>query len=251
VQGARHSRCFQHCATPSLKQIPAFDHHVVISFSALSKYMTSKELRSSSQSNHQGLRQAFLMCQTETAQRLNVPPSKICWYLEWPYEACAHKRLCTSFSAWSGGCKLSAMVARIALSVECIFLVLEHEHLSSIADPFFKPPKHPILDAIGSPLPPRPELPEAALLATASVRCGVNDLVQMEVALRRILVHLVQQFRGWLPQGKWLAVCKQIIRIAQFAVETLRSTPSHQPQASSMHITDSMSDKVAECCFEV
>jgi hypothetical protein len=71
VQGSRHSRYNQHCSAPSHKPISAFQHHEVISFSALSKYMSSQKIRSSYQFNHQELQHAFLMCQTETVLNIN------------------------------------------------------------------------------------------------------------------------------------------------------------------------------------
>jgi hypothetical protein len=201
VQGKRRSRHSKNCEEPSVKPISAFKHHAIVTFLALSKYITLPEFRSSSQLNHQALRQAFLMCQSETAQRLNVPASEICWLLEWPYEACA-RRLCTSFSAWSGTCKLTCLVAETALIIECMFLVMEHEHLSSAADRDYKPPQHPILDATAAPLPARPSPPNAAALAAAYVRCGLKYLVHLDVAFRQILQPLMQKFRGLLPQGK-------------------------------------------------
>jgi hypothetical protein len=251
VQVSRHSRYNQQYAAPNLKQISAFQHHAVVSFSALSKYLTSQKFQPSSQLNHQEMRHAFLMCQTEIAQQLNVPASEICWFVEWPYEACTQQRLCTSLSAWSAGCELSSLVARIAMLLECLFLVMEHEHLSSAADPFFKPPIHPILDAKASPLPPKPQPPDAAVLANASVRCGVNDLVQLDVAMRRILLPLVRQFRSLLPRVKWLAACIQIMRVAQTAIDALRSIPNQNVQASRMQGTDETADQVAQCCSEV
>jgi hypothetical protein len=207
VQGNRRSRHSKNCEEPSFKPISAFKHHVIVSFSTISKYITLPEFKSSSQLNHQELRQAFLTLQSETVQCLNVPASEICWLLEWPYEACAH-RLCSSFSPWSGTCKLSYLVAEVALTIECMFLVMEHEHLSSAADPYYKPHHHPVLDATAAPLPPRPNPPDAAALATASVRCSVKYFVQVEVAMRQILQPLLQKFGVLLPQGKWLAVCK-------------------------------------------
>jgi hypothetical protein len=251
VQAQGHNRYNQHCTEPSLKPISAFKHHAVVSFSALSKYMTSRNLRSFSQINQQELRQAFLMFQTETAQRLDVPASKICWFIEWPYEPCPQQRLCTSFSTCSGACKLTSLVARILIALESIFLVMEHEHLSSAADPFFKPPKHPALDAAAQPFPPMPQPPDAAALAAAVVRCGVEGLVQMEVAMRRMLPPLVRQFRGLLPHRVWLSVCIQFIRVAQNAVDAIRSIPNSNPQASGMHAAEARTDQDAQCRFEV
>jgi hypothetical protein len=251
VKGPTNSRYNQYSTEPPRKPMSAFRHHAVVSFSALGKYMTSHQLRSSPHATHQELRQAILMFQSETAQMLNVPTSGICWFVEWPYEARAQQRMCTSFSAWSGGCRLSAMVAHIALTLECMFLVLEHEHLSSIADPLFKAPKHPILDAAEPPLPPRPQPPDAVVLAAASVRCGLKNCVQLESAMRRILLPLARQFRALLPQSKWLAACVQMMRVAKIAVYALGSTPNANLQQSRMHTTESSSDQGAESCIEV
>jgi hypothetical protein len=251
VQCSGHSRYNQHCIAPSLKPISAFKHQAVISFSSLNKYMTIQECRSSSQFNGQQMRQAILMCQTETAQRLNVPASEICWFVEWPYEACAQKRLCTSFSAWSGGCKLASLVARMAMTLECTFLVLEHELLSGAADPLFKPPKHPVLKATEPPLPPRLQLPKATVLAAAHVRCGVKDIVQLEVAMRRIVLPLVRRFRSLLPWDKWLAPCIQIMRVAQIAIAALRSIPNQKPETSPTHQIGVITEQVDESFSEV
>jgi hypothetical protein len=251
VKGPRHSRYNQHCAAPSPKPISAFKHHATVSFSVLSKYMTSQKFRSSSQSNHQALRQAFLMYQTETAERLNVPASKICWYLEWPYEASAERRLCSSFPALSGACKLTSMVAQVIMGLECLFLVMEHEQLTNAADPFFKPPGHPILDAPAPPLPTKPQLPDAAELATAFVRYSVTHVVQMHEALQAILAPLIRQSRCFLPKGKWLAVCTQMLQISQLTVSSLRSTSSQNPQESRPHATEAGTDQGEEGGFEV
>jgi hypothetical protein len=251
VHRSRHSRCNQHCAAPYRKPISAFQHHEVVSFSFLTKYMTSQKIRSFSQFNHQELQQAFLMCQTETAQRLNVPESEICWFLMWSCGVCAQHHLCTSFSALSGACKLSLMVANMTMISECIFLVMEHEHLSKTADPFCKLPSHPILGAAAPPLPPRPQLPDAAVLAATYVRCGVNDLVQMDVAMRRIMRPVVCKFKGLLPQGKWLTVCIQIMGIAQRVVDALRSAPGNESQESCKHATEETTDQVTQCSSEV
>jgi hypothetical protein len=143
------------------------------------------------------------------------------------------------------------MVANIGMISECIFLVMEHEHLSKTADPFLKLPSHPILGAAAPPLPPRPQLPDAAVLAATSVRCGVNDLVQMEVAMRRILLPLAHKFRGLLPQGKWLAVCIQIMGLAQRVVDSLRSMPNKNSQERSTHATEETADQVTRRSPEV
>jgi hypothetical protein len=251
VKGSRRSTYHQHCAAPSRKAISAFKHHATVSFSILGKYMTSQKLRSSSQCGHQELRRAFLMYQNETAQRLKVPASRICWYLEWPYEVCAHRRLCTSFSAWSGACQLTSMVAQIVMSLESLFLVMEHEHLKNAADPLFKPPKHPILETRAPPHPTRPQLPEPMELATAYLRCSVTDLLQMPVAMRTIFQPLVRQSRCFLPEGKWLTICLQMLHIAQLTVESLRSTTRQKSQASGTHSTEASTNQGAECSFEV
>jgi hypothetical protein len=248
VQRSGHSRYLQQCIAPSLKPISAFKHHAVISYSSLSKYMTLQEFRPSPQFNHQQLRQAVLMWQTESTKRLNAQESDICWFVEWPYEVCAQKHLCTSFSAWSGGCKLASLVARMAMTLECTFLVLEHELLCSAADPSFKPPKHPVLAAKSQPLPPRPQ---AAVLAAAYVRCGVKDLVQLEVAMRRILLPLVRQFRCLLPRDKWLAPCIQIMHVAQTAIAALHSIPSQNPETCPIHETELKTEQVEESLSEV
>jgi hypothetical protein len=251
VQGSRQSRYNEQCAAPSHKPLSAFKHHAVVSFSALSKYITAQKSRSSSQCNHQELRQAFLMCQTATAQRLQVPASEICWYLEWPYEGRAHQRLCTSYSGWSTPCKLTQVLVQIALVLECVFLVLEHELLSNAADPFFNPSEHPLPEAGPQTLPPRPKPPDPAALAAAFVRCGVHELVQLEAAMRRILLPLVRQFRGLLLRGKWLATCIQSISIGQKVGEILRSIPDQSPQAGDMHAMEASADQVTPCSFEV
>jgi hypothetical protein len=251
VPGSRHSRYNEDRAGPSLKPISAFKHHTIVSFSALSKYMTSQELRSSSGSNHQQLRHAFLMCQTETAQRLNAQANEICWFLEWPIEACAQQRLCTSISAWSGTCKLTTLVAEMAFSIESTFLVMEHEHLSSAADPFYTPPKRPVLDAIAPLLPPRPNPPDAAVLAAASLRCNIQDFVPLEVAMRRIIQPMVRQYKVLLPQRNWLSVCIQLLRISETVVDVLQSVPNQDPNETCMHANEAISDHGAQCCFEV
>jgi hypothetical protein len=251
VQAIRHSRYKDRYASPSLKSISAFKHHAIVSFSALNKYMTTRSLGSSSHLNHQELRQAFLMCQTETAQRLDLPASRICWFIEWPYEPCPQQRLCTSFSAWSGACQLSTMVTRILVTLESMFLVMEHEHLCSAADPIFKRPKHPAFDSTAPSLPPKPQPPDAAALAAASVRCGVKELVQMKVALRRILPPLVRKFKGLLPHRVWLSVCIQCMRVAQTLVDAMRSIPNSSPQAGGMHATEARTDQDAQCSSEV
>jgi hypothetical protein len=250
VQAQRHSRYNQHCAAPSLGPISAFNHHAVVSFAAISKYVTSPNLQSPSRFNHRDLRQAFLMFQTETAQRMDIPASEICWFIEWPYEPCAQLPLCTCFSAWSGASMLSSMVARILFTLESLFLVMEHEHLSSAADPFFEPPKHPALDA-PAPLPPRPQPPDAAALAAASVLCSVTELVQMEVALRKILPPLVRHFRGALPYGKWLTVCIQIMRVSQTAADAMRSMPNQPPQANRTAAAEARADQDTQSRCEV
>jgi hypothetical protein len=251
VQAQRHNRNSHRCTEPSLKPIAAFKHHAIVSFSSLSKYMTTRNLRSFSKINHQELRQAVLMCQTETAQRMDLPASKICWFIEWPYAPCPHQRLCTSFSAWRGACKLSSVAGRILMTLESCFLVMEHEQILSAADPLFKPPNHPALDATAPLLPPKPQAPDAAVLAAASVRCGVSDLVQMEVALRRILPTLLRKFRGLLPHRVWLSVCMQLMRVGQTAVDAMRSIPNSNPQASGMHATEARSDQYEQCSSEV
>jgi hypothetical protein len=251
VQAQRQNRFNQRCTEPSPNPISAFKHHAVVSFSALSKYMTTRNLRSFSQINHQELRQAFLTFQTETAQRLDLPASQICWFIEWPYQPCPQQRLCTSFSACSGACKLSSMVARIFIALESMFLVMEHEHLSGAADLFFKQPKHPALDALAQPFPPMPQAPDAAALAAAFVRCGVNGLVQVEVAMRWILPPLVRQFRGLLPHRVWLSVCIQLIRVAQNATDAIRLISNSNSKASGMHATEARTDQDAQCRFEV
>jgi hypothetical protein len=251
VPGSRHSRYNKDRAAPSLKPISAFKHHAIISFSILSKFMTSQEFRSSSHLNLPKLRQAFLMCQTETAQRLRVSTSEICWFLEWPYEALAQQRLCTNISTWSSTCKLTFLVAEIALTIECMFLVMEHELLSSVADPYYKPRKHPILDAAASTLPQRPNLPYAAVLAAHSVRCSVKVFVPVEVALRRVVQPLVQQFSMLLPQRNWLAVCIQLMRVSATLVEVLRSMPNHNPDATYEHATEGEPAEVEQSPFEV
>jgi hypothetical protein len=251
VQGKRHSRYNQHCAAPSTQPISAFQHHAVTSFSALSKHMTSQEFRTPSQLNHQELRQAFMMCQSETAQQLNVSASEICWFLMWPCGACGKQHLYTSFSARSGACKLTCVVAEMSLVLECMLLVLEHEHLSSAADPLFKPPKHPVLETSPSPLPQRPDTPDAKVLASASVFCSVTDRVQVEVAVRQIIEPMVRQFRSLLPQSKWLSVCVQVIRIAETAGQVLRAIPSHHPASSRMHEVDARTYQDAQCCSQV
>jgi hypothetical protein len=249
VQGKRRSRHSKSCKEPSVKPISAFKHHAIVSFSALSKYITLPEFRSS-QLNHQVLRQAFLMCQSETAQCLNVPASEICWLLEWPYEVCA-RRLCTSFSAWSGTCKLTYLVAETVLIIECMFLVMEHEHLSSAADPDYKPPQHPVLDAPAAPHPARPSPPDAAALAAASVRCNLKYFVQLEVALRQTLQPVIQKFRVLLPQRKWLAVCIQLMRISEMTDDVLCSMPDQNPEDASVHVTGGSPDQVSQCGHEV
>jgi hypothetical protein len=252
VQGKRHSRYGkQHCATPSTEPISDFQHHAVTSFSALSKYMTSQEFRTPSQLNHRELRQAFLMCQSETAQRLNMPSSKICWFLMWPCGACGKQQLVTSFSARSGACKLTSLMAEMSLVVECMFLVLEHEHLSSAADPLFKPPKHPVLETTATPLPQRPESPDAALLASTSVFCSVTDRVQVGVAVRRIIEPMVRHFRSLLPLSMWLSVCIQVIRMAESSGQVLRAILRQHPESSQMNAMEAKTNQDAQCCSEV
>jgi hypothetical protein len=250
VQGKRRSRHSKNCEKASFKPISAFKHHAIVSFSALSKHITLPEFRISSQLNHQKLRQAFLMFQSETAQCLNVPASEICWLLEWPYEACA-RRLCSSFSPWSGTCKLTYLVAEMTLTTECMFLVMEHEHLSSAADPDYKPPHHPVMNATAAPLPPRPNPPDAAALAAASLRCSVKDFVRLEVAMRQILQPLIQKFRVLLPQGKWLAVCKQLMCISEMTDDVLGSMPDQDAEDTSVHVTEESPDQVSQCSPEV
>jgi hypothetical protein len=145
---------------------------------------------------------------------------------------------------------LTSMVARILFTLESTFLVMEHEHLSSAADPFFEPPKHPALDAPG-PLPPRPQPPDAVALAAAYLLCSVTELVQMEVALRRILLPLVRQFRGSLPYGKWLSTCIQIMRVTQTTADAMRSIPDQPPQASRMPAAEARADQDTQSCSEV
>jgi hypothetical protein len=251
VQAQRHNRYSQRSTEPSLKPTSAFKHNAIVSFSSLSKYMTTRNLRSFSKINHQEMRQAFFMCQTETAQRMDLPASKICWFIEWPYELGPQQRLCTSFSAWRGACKLSSVGASILMTLESCFLVMEHEQILSAADPFFKPPKHPAIDATAPPLPPRPQPPDAAALAAASVRCGVSGLVQMEVALRKILPPLLRKFKGLLPHRVWLSVCIQLMRVGQIAVDAMRSIPNSNPQGGRMHAKEARTDQDTQCRFEV
>jgi hypothetical protein len=143
------------------------------------------------------------------------------------------------------------MVARILITLESIFLVMEHEHLCTAADPLFKRPKHPAFDSTVLPLPPRPQPPDAAVLAAASVRCGVKELVQMEVALRRILPPLVHKFQGLLPHRVWLSVCIQCMRVAQTAVDAMRLIPRANPQACRMHATEVKTGQGVPCSSEV
>jgi hypothetical protein len=181
VQGPTHSWGNENY--PAYIKESSVHPHAIISFSTVRKYMTPHESRSESQFSFHKLRHAITTFQTETAQQLEVPTSDICWFVEWPYAGPSKQRLCTSYSLWSRSCKLSAMISCIAITIECSFLALEHEHLGSDKFPSLKPPAHPMhVDSV-TPLPPRPQPPHAAALASASARCGVENFIPVESML--------------------------------------------------------------------
>jgi hypothetical protein len=243
VQGLRHSWGNENYPAYVKKPISSFQQHAIISFSAVSKYMTPQEFRSASQFNFQELRHAIITFQTETAQRLDVPASEICWFVEWPYSGPSQQCLCASFLLWSRSCKLSAMISRIAITLECSFLVLEHEHLESSTLPSSKPPAHPILDDANVPFPPRPQPPQAAALASASARCGVDEFIQVESVLRAIIDPMLQRYKGFLPLGKWLAVCKQIMRVGGAMIDALHAIPDCTPVEGRTNTLERSSDQ--------
>lgn len=214
-------------AMPSQRPISSFKHHASISFAAVSKYMTPQEFRSSCQFNFQELRHAIKDYQHQIAKSLQVPSSDICWFLEWPY-ATVSPALSVSSSVVSPECRLSATTAHIATAMECLFLIMEYEHLASTSIPSFKPPVHPTLDA-SAPPPATPTPPDQAVLAAAYMRCGVNQRMHAEAAVRGILQPVLQRYKGLLPREKWLAVCMQSMRVGQAVVDVLRAVPE-QPQ---------------------
>jgi hypothetical protein len=216
----RPSRYHVHAAPPASSPIPTYKSNAKMSFSALSRYMTPQEFRSSCESNHQELRHGIQAFQTETAQRLGVPISEICWHLEWPLVG-TPQCLCTR-TVFRNASYLSTSVGKIALTLECLFLVLEHEELAHATTPYCNPPVHPTLDKTALSLPPRPQPPDAAALASALARCGFSDFIPVEDALRAILGPLLRKFKGLLPRDKWLAVCMQSMHTLQAVVESLR-----------------------------
>jgi hypothetical protein len=241
LQSSRNSRYMHHCAAPTTRQASAFKFHASISFSAVIKHMTPQEIQSR-QFHQQELRHAISAFQTETAQRLGVPASEICWVLEWPYLGRAQQHLCSSFSSWRGACKLSSAVAQIAMTMETLFLVLEYEHLASVTMPSYNRPAHPILDEVPTSYPTSPSPPDAFDLAAISVRCGVSEFIQVEEALRTVMEPLLRKYKELLTRDKWLLVCTKTISIGQEMVEVLRSVPDTPPHAYCDQSAEARSD---------
>jgi hypothetical protein len=114
--------------------------------------------------------------------------------------------------------------------MECFFLIMEHECLASASDACFKPTVHSKVDAsVPTLLLPRP--PDPAAHSKVFMRCGVNQRMHAEPAVRGVLEPLLQKYKALLPWDKWLTVCMQCMRVVRAVADTLRNLPEPGEQA--------------------
>lgn len=215
---------------PSQRPISSYKHHARMSFSDVSKYMTPQEFRSSCRFNFQELRNAIADYQAAVVAQLDTHVSDVCWFLEWPYEG-FETPLSVSTSIASPECRLSVTAGHIAQAMECLFLIIEYEHLASASVPSYKGPEHPTLEESAAPHT-APSPPDPGVLAGTYLRCGTNQRVPAERALRALLEPLLERFRVLLPRRKWLAVCMQSMRGVQAVADVLRTATVETGSAS-------------------
>lgn len=134
----------------SQRPMSSYKHHVSMSFADVSKHMTPQEFRSSSRFNFRELRNAVAEYQTDAASQLGSQVSDICWFLEWPYEK-IQPPLSASMSIDTIEGHISGHLGHIAIFLECLFLVMEYEHLASAAMSSYASPEHPTLDESAPP----------------------------------------------------------------------------------------------------
>jgi hypothetical protein len=102
---------------------------------------------------------------------------------------------------WAGGFSpersLSASLALIAATIECKFLCLEHQSVTSASECTADVELHG--GAVAADLqrmflsPPEP--PDPALLARLHLRCGVGDLVPLTAGVHRVIAPMLRRFR--------------------------------------------------------
>lgn len=203
-----------------------------ISLAAISPFL-SPGRDSTRKRKYNAVSQAVAAYQHSVSTRTGVPLPDICWIVQWSFPETG-PALSFTASASSPECVLCASTCFFLSGLESLFLVFEHETLLQASDELCEPPEHPSLDA-SAPPPTLPTPPNPAVLERAFVRCGLNQMMPLKVALERALRPLLTQYRARLPLCHWRAACIQCMHITQAVVEGMsaRLSASKPSEADS------------------
>lgn len=214
------------------RPISSYSSYESISLAAISPFMGPGH-DSTRKRRYNAVSQAVAAYQHSVSTRTGVPLADICWIVQWSFPETG-PALSFTASASSPECVLCASTCFFLSGLEALFLVFEHETLLQASDDLYEPTEHPSLDA--SPPPPTPPTPpDPAVLERAIVRCGLDQMMPLMVALERALKPLLTQYRKRLPQRHWRAACIQCMHITQAVVEGMsaRASASKPSEADS------------------
>jgi hypothetical protein len=147
--------------------------------------------------------------------RLAQPSENICWFFEMSLS-----KLKLRFSA--GGvtpeCCLATTLSVTYISIESLFLVLEHEMLLALQNPDAKIPCHPTIIGQSAAVPLQPD---AAKLARLQVRSDIDQCYPMAAAVEEMMLPMLRSYRCRLPDAVWRGICARSLHVLQVAVQSL------------------------------
>lgn len=212
------------------RPVTSFSSFEQISFAAVSAFMAPQK---GSTQEYNPLNHAIAAYQQSVSARTGVAVSDICWIIQWTVPE-SGPALSYSSSASSPECALCASTCYVISALEALFLVVEHETLLEASNHLYEPPTHPSLDSSEPPLTP-PTPPDPAVLRTAFIRCGLNQMIPLQLAIDRAVKPLLAQYRERLQKCHWRAVCMHYMHITRAVIEVLGA----QAEASKPSQADS------------
>lgn len=121
-------------------------------------------------------------------------------------------------------CALSTSLIILSVSIEALFLSLEHDVLTSDINTSSMPAYYTSLD---TPSPETPSAPDPSILSQMYVRSGPHDRSGLEEATRKILQSLLRRHRSILPHRTWRTVCMKAMHTINGTIKMLqKSAPS-------------------------
>jgi hypothetical protein len=197
------------------RPISSFLHMAPISFSEIAPFMPPSSMWYTN--HHNAVSAAITQYQEAVCAAIVRSDSEVCWFVQHPFTVAPGVHLSHSSGAGSPECCLTLSLVFPCMSIEALFLNLEHEQLLVASDPAHTRPPHPGLDralAAGDAaydcgkLDALSMTPEEQHEPTrVSMRVGVNGHAPMRHAVDGALRSTLLKYRPLLPRDLWLATC--------------------------------------------